>query len=302
MKWEFKYNIKVNPFWVIAWSLCMMVCGAIIYHFSSSLYKSDEAFLGGRTTSGSVAVENQEILKSENGSLQTQLSSDESEGPKMENPTSKAFSEFEKSQIFRDFLIGVSSSENRLTSNSRQLRLIGLEVFDTNGKLTDLFAQIYGLTDYELLELSSRSDEIREEYFSLASKHSKLSEYEKGSVRVEIEPFDGGGNLYSELLDSFEMVLGPDRFSDFMRLSEQRISDNFYQFGGEKLDILVTQFMEERRGPEGNPMDTLAYKVSIKKEGFNRNGSSSYNGLSEEDFSEKFGIIKRLIDDAKAKP
>lgn len=294
--------MKVSALSIVVWSLGMMGCGALIYHFSSDASELDKSLLEKGTAGSSRAPGNQDTPQIESGVFDVTRSSDNGKSEIVKTPAVRELSEIEKSQVIREFLLGTSGPESIRSSSGRHLRLIGMEVFDTNGNVTETFAQVYGLSEDELHDLSRRSDGIREDYYALASEHSTLSEYEHGSVRVEIEPFEGGEDLYSRLLDSFEQVLGPTRFSDFMKMSEQRISDNFYQFGGERLDVLVTPFMEERQDPEGNPVDMLAYKVSIKKEGFNRNGSSTYNGLSEEDFSEKFGIVKRLIDDAKTKP
>ncbi len=289
--------MRISFYWILIWSVFMMGCGGLVYHFFGRANEFENDLPPPENSVSSMEPEiRNHFSDSKDFNLDTELSPSETS---IDIADSRELTELEKSQTIRDFLKDVSDPKKRA---SRRFSLIGLQVFDTNGDITDVFSEVYGLSEDELRDLSESANEVREDYFDLAREHSALSEYEHGSMRVEIEPFEGGEKLYSRLLDSFETVLGADRFSDFMQISEQGIADNFYQFGGEKLDILVTPFMEERKDPDGNPIEMPAYKVSIKKEGFNRNGSSSYSGLSEEDFSERFGIVKRLIEDAEAKP
>lgn len=291
-------NLKLSLLALLSVSL-----GALIYHFAAGV--------------GSLKQENAELrrlVEKPAATLGTKSAVPQktaNEAPATSTATksdsSDRFTDYEaipdhvKSQAIREFLKDNMPPQGRARSPGGRL-LSQMQVFDSNGELTDVFSQLFGLSEGERRELSRQSEQIRQDYLALAQTHSNLTHFDDGSVRLEIDPFEGGAELYSRLLDAFEDVMGSDRFSDFMLLGERNVSESFNQFGGEKLDILVTPKVNVRVDDAGNTIEEPVYGLNMKKEGANTNLNYAYDGLSEQAFAEQFGLVKGLLESAEKKP
>jgi hypothetical protein len=196
-------------------------------------------------------------------------------------------------KTLRRFLLG------KFKQNGGYLRL---NVFDGEGNITDAFAELYGLSDWEIEALTAESAKAREQHFQLATAHSDISPMEDGGTRVVLNPYESDENIYADVLDSFQRVLGDDRFTDFLDLGEAEMRNKFNQFGAEKLVVEVVPKTEMVEGPDGQPIEVTNYSIVETKERADQKSSRSLHNIGEDYFSKEFDLIKRLIDDEETKP
>lgn len=197
-----------------------------------------------------------------------------------------------KSRLLRGFLLGKLKGDRGM---------LFFDVFNGDGSITKTFVELYGLSDREIATLTHEASQAREEHFQLARKHSEIESLEDGGVKVVMNPFEGAGDLYTRMLDSFDRVLGEERFSDFMKLGERELRKGFNEFGGEKLEVSVKPVIKKVRGPSGNSAEALVYEITESKRSANQNSTRRLNNISADKFAKDFGLVKRLIEDQEAK-
>lgn len=196
-------------------------------------------------------------------------------------------------KLLRRFLLG------KFKEDGGYLRL---QVFDGEGNITEAFAELYGLTDYEISELSRESAKVSEQLFSLAKANSEITRMKDGGTKVVLNPFESDENIYADILDSFQRVLGDDRFADFLDLGENEMRTKFNQFGAEKLVVEVIPRTELVEGPDDQLIEVTRYSIVETKESANQKSSRSLDNIGEDSFSGEFNLIKHLIENGEIKP
>jgi hypothetical protein len=112
---------------------------------------------------------------------------------------------------------------------------------------------------------------------------------------VQIDPFDGAGELYSNLLQTFERVLGPDRYSDLLAFSEKELRERLLQFGGKKLEVYVFEAEKTKKDEGKRYLHVRMYEVEAKLGGGSGKTLNWGSILTEDAFSREFGVVSRII-------
>jgi hypothetical protein len=118
--------------------------------------------------------------------------------------------------------------------------LSGPLIFPLDGKVTETFERLFGLTPAEKTVLQDAIDSGRRRLDELARAHTKAT-MTGDTMVVSTAPFDGGAEVYDALLDTFARTLGPERGDMFVKLSADQLGQAFHQFGAEQRTLTVTR-------------------------------------------------------------
>lgn len=122
---------------------------------------------------------------------------------------------------------------------NRQIAVIRLPVVYNNGRLSDGFAELFSLTSREKEALRSAIDAARSEIGALSLANAKITHGASLTV-ISVPPFDGGAEVYDRLQDSFQQVLGPERYSALNELHTDELPRVFNSFGAESRTISIS--------------------------------------------------------------
>jgi len=177
----------------------------------------------------------------------------------------------------------------------RGIHLRSFQVFKNDGGFTKSFLELFSITELEHAELLKVSMYVKNEYYRLSKNNSRVSETEDGKMLVQIDPFDGAGELYSNLLQTFERVLGPDRYSDLLAFSEKELRERLLQFGGKKLEVYVFEAEKTKKDEGKRYLHVRMYEVEAKLGGGSGKTLNWGSILTEDAFSREFGVVSRII-------
>ncbi len=181
----------------------------------------------------------------------------------------------------------------------RGIRVMSFHVFERGSNFTNSFLDLFSISESEHTELSKISTYVWSEYYRLSKINSRVSVTADGKTLVEIDPFEGAAELYSNLLQAYERVLGAGRYSDLMAFAEDEMQERFLQFGGKKIEVYVFNTNESRDNLGKRELHVRAYEVEAKLEGHDGKTLKWGTILSEESFARKFEVIERIISDSQ---
>ncbi|MBK1875309.1 RNA polymerase sigma factor [Pelagicoccus mobilis] len=130
-----------------------------------------------------------------------------------------------------------------------------LEVFDSNGNITDTFATLYDLNETQRNSLTQSISEARESYYNLVKQNAVLNKEDDNSFSVSVSPFSGGADVYDALLERFQSNLGEAKFAEFLDVGDSELRSEFNEFGASQLE--------------------MDFKRTLDKDGKDRNGEPS---------------------------
>jgi hypothetical protein len=110
---------------------------------------------------------------------------------------------------------------------------IRMSVIGRDGNLADGFVKLFGLSDLEQQTLKGALDQARRQIDQLSSSNTTVKQ-EGNALVVAISPFDGGGDVYDNLMDAFAQTLGPERNAAFVALQTDQFTSVFNSFGAEQ--------------------------------------------------------------------
>lgn len=131
--------------------------------------------------------------------------------------------------------LGVLLDIQRQKSGSVRVPIIARD-----GKLTDGFAKLFGLTEAETAALQGTLEQGRREIDELSRANATVSQADDSLV-VTVKPFDGGGEIYDRLMDAFARTLGPERNKAFLALQADQLSGAFSAFGAERRTLTFSR-------------------------------------------------------------
>ena len=113
-------------------------------------------------------------------------------------------------------------------------------VFPHDGKITETFVKLFGLSPQEKATLQESIDAGRRRIEALALANT-TAEVGKNNVVVATKPFEGGAEIYDAVLDAFAQTLGPERNAAFLAMGADQLGGAFGQFGAEERSVTVTR-------------------------------------------------------------
>jgi RNA polymerase sigma factor (sigma-70 family) len=118
-----------------------------------------------------------------------------------------------------------------------------------SGKLTPKFAELFLLSPDEVDSMQQAWDKARDRIGGLALAHASAQTMPDGKIVIEVKPFDGGGPIYDEMMDTFGSLLGKERNEAFLQLVGGQVGDELNQFGAEQRTITLTPVGEKNGAP-----------------------------------------------------
>ncbi|RFC41879.1 MAG: hypothetical protein DUW69_002519 [Verrucomicrobia bacterium] len=183
----------------------------------------------------------------------------------------------------------VVSDLNTLVGERKRGLYIAIPVFGADG-LEPTFAKVYGLSPEEISALNEAIKATKGKFTALAIQTAKAELSADGSRLVVEVPSvtDQGGGIYDQLLQSFEGVLGPDRFQSFNALSGAIFDTGFGSFG-----IWNTRYEVSVATPKTATWDAT-YRITMNSTG--PNGSSNGNfTLHQNGLSTQYPVLSHFI-------
>jgi hypothetical protein len=183
----------------------------------------------------------------------------------------------------------VVSELGTLAASSKRGLHIVIPVFGPDG-VEPTFARVYGLSPQELGVLNDAIKATKERFTVLAIQSAKAQLSADGAhLVVEVPPVtDQGGVIYDQLLQSFERVLGPDRFQSFNALSGEVFDTGFGSFG-----LWNSRYEVSESTPKTATRDAT-YRIIMSSTG--PDGSSSGNfTLNHKGLSTQYPVLSHFI-------
>ncbi len=157
--------------------------------------------------------------------------------------------------------------------------LSGTLLSPRDGKITEAFVKLFGLSSAETATLQEAINAGRRKIEALILANT-TAEVKKESVVVSTKPFEGGAEIYDEVLDTFAQTLGPERFAVFLPMTSNQLGASFGQFGAEQRTVTVTR---EVLSGDKTPMFIVQdhHKHSGGNSGTNNGRARDVKNLSE---------------------
>lgn len=115
------------------------------------------------------------------------------------------------------------------------------------GKLHPKFVELFDLSREETEAMQQALDRARQRLAGLALAQATARTTPEGKIVIEVSPFDGGGPIYDEMMDTFAARLGQERNEAFLQLIGGQVGEELNQFGAEQRTITLTP-VGERNG------------------------------------------------------
>ncbi len=130
-------------------------------------------------------------------------------------------------------------------------KLIALRfsILKPDGTISRQFATLFALSDAEHDELRESVTRARARLDELRAMHT-TSGVRDGALVISVEPFDGGADVYDDVMDSFARILGPQRNAAFVAVQDGQLSSFFSSFGAERRSITITREATEGGAPQ----------------------------------------------------
>jgi len=127
--------------------------------------------------------------------------------------------------------------------------------FTYSGKLTPKFAELFMLSPAEVDSMQQAWDKARDRIDGLALANASAQTTPDGKVVIEVKPFDGGGPVYDEMMDTFTSLLGKERIEAFLQLVGGQVGEELSQFGAELRTVTLTPAGEKNGMPTYDLVD-----------------------------------------------
>jgi RNA polymerase sigma factor (sigma-70 family) len=177
------------------------------------------------------------------------------------------------------------------------------------GKLSPKFAELFALSPSEATGMQQAWDKARERMSGLALASATARTTADGKIVIDVKPFDGGGLVYDEMMDSFASLLGKDRNAAFVQLVSDQLGNQLNEFGAEQRTITVTptgekdgqrtyEMIDQHKfaGAAANPP---AIGGSIGSGVVRRAGTSgrtqTSSGISQDVLTQQLGALSKLV-------
>lgn len=112
-------------------------------------------------------------------------------------------------------------------------------------RIEESFAQLLGLSPTQVIEMNAALAHARNRLNGLAARNAVVTTSPNGTVIVSVPPFEGGAEVYDELMDSFSSVIGTERNESFKRLFGDQFSVAFQNFGAERRTLTIAETLPE---------------------------------------------------------
>ncbi len=166
------------------------------------------------------------------------------------------------------------------------------------GKLSPSFARLFGLTTAEANTLQQTLDHARGAADVLAVANSTVQQ-EGDTLVVRVRAFEGGADIYDQVMDRFAQVLGSERNAIFMELATDQLAAGLHGFGAETRTITFGR-ARSTKSPE---VVTWLHDESHGRSGPKRIHSvTTTNNLTPANRAKQYGWLGSLLDPVNTLP
>lgn len=127
------------------------------------------------------------------------------------------------------------------------------------GIILPKFAELFMLSPAQMDSMQQAWDKARARIDGLVLAHASAHTTPDGKIVIEVPPFDGGGPIYDEMMDTFTSLLGKERNEAFLQLVGSQVGDELSQFGAERRTITLTPAGERNGKPTYDMVDQRKY-------------------------------------------
>jgi len=155
----------------------------------------------------------------------------------------------------------------------RNLANVNFPLIDWDGKLTQQFRELFGLTEAEAQSLQETVAQVRAELDRRRNQNTTVKAT-GDAVEMKTVAF-AGADLYDRLEDQLSATLGSERYALFMSLQENQLQWPFGQFGAQDRTVSVT------RMPQSDGTSLFSAREDTRGAAGSSNGSATYRTVAE---------------------